>query len=53
MLHLMISFFTWRILARDCGLDESTAVALAVKAIVSVGQVRSSTQPRYEVIDHV
>lgn len=33
MLGLMLSFFTWRTLAREGGLDEEAAVALAVDAI--------------------
>ena len=33
MLGLMLSFFTWRTLVREGGLDEGAAVALAVDAI--------------------
>jgi AcrR family transcriptional regulator len=37
MLGLMMSFYSWRSLARDEGLDAAAAVALAVRAIVSAG----------------
>ena len=37
MLHLMMSFFTWRTLAGDCSLDQGAAVELAVNAILRTG----------------
>jgi AcrR family transcriptional regulator len=35
MLHLALSFFTWRTLARESGLKQSAAVAVMVQAIES------------------
>jgi hypothetical protein len=37
MLRLMLSFFTWRTLVRDSGLDQDAAVAAAVHAIDGAG----------------
>jgi AcrR family transcriptional regulator len=37
MLHLMMSFFSWRTLTRDCGLDQGAAVELAANAILRMG----------------
>jgi AcrR family transcriptional regulator len=37
MLRLMLSFFTWRTLVRESGLDQGAAVAAAVHAIEGAG----------------
>ena len=38
MLHLALSFFTWRALVHDAGLARDTAVGLIVQAIVCVNR---------------
>ena len=35
MLRLMLSFFTWRTLVRECRLSQSAAVGMAVQAIIA------------------
>lgn len=37
MLTLMLSFFTWRTLVREAGLDQGAAVAAAVRAVDGAG----------------
>jgi hypothetical protein len=37
MLRLMLSFFTWRTLVREGGLDQGAAVAAAVHAVDGAG----------------
>jgi AcrR family transcriptional regulator len=37
LLRLAMNFFTWRTLARDCGLKQGAAVALMLQAIDSAG----------------
>ena len=39
LLHLALSFFTWRTLARDSGLKPSAAVAVMVQAIESASMI--------------
>jgi hypothetical protein len=38
MLHLALSFFTWRTLVRDGGLSQTATVAAMVHAIESAGK---------------
>jgi len=37
MLHLMLSFFTWRTLVREGGLNQDAAVAMAIQATEGAG----------------
>jgi AcrR family transcriptional regulator len=42
MLHLALSYYTWRALVREAGLEQDAAVAAMVQAILDADEVRGS-----------